>query len=359
MKRIWAAIFLALLIGGGFALWWFLRDTPEKALRDGFAALLGLKTAKSLNLEVSWTDPASRTTTGFGFSGQVDLKSWTRPRALGVLRVGASSAGGQNQTGDIVIESDSLALRPRSVSPELRRYAQSLSNDPSDETFLVVGRDAFLNEKGFPKAIANGENEALKRDAVFVIPALVPVSGLVRGMDEGRQTVKSTFRVDKKSIEPVLLTLVRSWMGDNPTPEEYGWAATAAASLASGRFELTLDAATRQPLFLRGEFDQLDETGKGIRKIAFSLGLSGHGQKVNIGIPEKSKDVTSAAVLKAQQRATLPQAKLRTLPGGATGTNFGAKNTVSTSTGKMINEKETDLFEIYYEEMLRKKNQQY
>jgi len=359
MKRTIAAIFLVLVLGGGFGLWWFLRDTPEKVLRDGFSSLISLKTAKTCSLDVSWTDIAARTTTGFSYSGQIDLKSWTRPRALGAIRIGAGAAEGQNQTGDIVIETDAVALRPRSVSPELRAYAESLSKDPSGETFLVLGRDAVLDDKGFAKAVSNAPGEDLKREAAFVVPALAPIGKLVQGSEAGRPTVTAAFRVDRKSITPVLLALVKVWMGDNLTPDEYGWVETVSPSLSSGNFELTLDKATRLPLRLKGTFGQIDASGVETRKISFKLALEGHNQKVSIGIPDKSKDVTETTILKKQTRAALPQARLRVLPGNATGTGAMKPGAAPTSTGKMIDEKETDLFDKYYEEMVRKKNQQY
>lgn len=359
MKRTLAAIFLVLLLGGGLALWWFMRDTPEKVLRDGFTALLNLKTAKSFSLDTSWTDISGRTTTGFDYTGEIDLKSWIRPRALGAIRLGAATAEGQNQTGDMVVESDAIALRPRSVSQELRSYAESLSKDPTGETFLVVSRDAFLEDRGYVKAISKGTMADLRREAAFLIPTLIPVGGLVQGTEAGHPSVKAVFRIDRKAITPVLISLVKAWMGDNPTPEEYGWVEDASAALASGRFEMTLDKTTRLPLRLKGTFSRLDASGKELTRISFDMELAGHDQKVNIGIPEKAKDVTETVVLKSQPRASLPQAKLRALPAAATSTEALKRGEISTSTGKMIDEKGTDLFDRYYEEMLRKKNQQY
>jgi hypothetical protein len=359
MKRIVAAIFALSVLGGIFGLWWFLHDTPEKVLRDGFIAMLKLKTAKSLALDISWTDVVTRTTTGFAYAGQADLKSWTRPRALGILRLGAATAQGQNQTGDIIVESSALALRPRSVRQELRTYYEKLSNDPTDTVFLVIDRDTFLGNRGFAKAVSDGDTENLKRQASFIIPALVPIGGLTEGTEAGRPSVTASFRIDRKSIQAVLIELIKAWMKDNPTPEEYGWADMASVNLATGRFELTLDKTTRLPLTLKGTFSQLDETGKETRKISFTLAFDGHNQKVDIGIPEKSKDVTQTIIQKVQSRSFLPQAKLRALPGAATTTGAAKHGAISTSTGKMINEKETDLFEKYYEEMMKKKNQLY
>lgn len=355
MKRILIAFFLAIAVGGSILLWWFLRDTPEKALRDGVLGLINLKTAKSFSLEMNWTDLVQRTTTGFSYAGQADVKSWTRPRALGVVRIGAASVETENMTGDLVIEDVTVALRPRSVTPALRSYSESLSKDASGETFLVIDRDALIQWAKFDKAISNAAQDKLKSESAFVIPTLIPTSELKRAKAGSREIISVDFRFDQKSIEPVLLALVKAWMSDNPTPDEYRWAENAAASLAAGQFELTIDKRTRLPLVLKGSFSQLDQAGKGIMKISFNLTLDGHDQKVTIGIPEQNREVTGETVKKEQPRGVLPQAQFRTLPGNATGTGGLGAYDIPTSTGKMIDEKETDLFDKYYEEMLRKK----
>jgi hypothetical protein len=355
MKRILSAIFLVLILGGSVWLWWFLRDTPEKALRNGILGMINLKTAKNLELDLSWTDLERRTTTGFGYAGQADLKSWTRPRALGVIRLGAASAETENMAGDLVVEDVALALRPRSVSSAWRAYAESLSKDATGGTFLVIDRDAFLEWFKFDKAISNAAQEKLKLEAAFFIPTLIPTSGLKASESGSKQTISVSFRVDRVSIEPVLLALVKAWMSDNPTPDEYRWAEAAAASLASGEFELTIDGRTRKPLNIKGTFSQVDAGGKKTRAVSFALSLDGHDQKVEIGIPEQSREVTQETVKREQPKGVLPQAQLRTLPGSATGTGGFKPYDIPTSTGKMIDERETDLFDKYYEEMLRKK----
>lgn len=359
MKRFWAIFFGIIFVGGGFALWWFLRDTPEKALRDGIQGLIGLKTAKLFSLDAARSDMAARTTTGFSLLGQLDLKNPVRPRFLGTLRVGAASTQGQNQTGDLVIEDVALAVRPRSVGPELRATAEKLSGDPTGETFLVMGRDPFLEDNGFAKAISSAEAASLRQEAASILPSLVPLGKLAYGSEDGRPTIIVTFRIDGKSAKPVLLSLIKTWMGDNPTPDEYGWAEAMAADLATGSFELVLDKATRLPKRLSGKLSGLDDRGVEASRYSFTLGIEGYGQKVNIGIPEKAKDISSDVGQAGKQlKGSLPQGKLRSLPQTATGTDALKRTAVTTSTGKMIDETETDLFGKYYEEMLRKKHQQ-
>jgi hypothetical protein len=84
---------------------------------------------------------------------------------------------------------------------------------------------------------------------------------------------------------------------------------------------------------------------------------------VTIAIPAASMDVTDTVLTSRAGNATLPSAALKPLPEAAlaTGVIQGiesgayATGTFSTTTHQFINEKETDLFHIYVDELQRSK----
>ncbi len=356
MKRA-LLIFLAILaIGGVLALWWYLRDTPEKVLRDGMTAIVTAKTAKTFNLDVSWTDYRTRQTSGFSSYSQIDLKDLAKPRSLGVLRLSASDVKGQEQTGDLILEKDAIAMRPRSVKAEWRQLAQELTQDPLGDTFMLVNRDMFLSQQGYEEALARGASEAIRKALSFAVPVFVAAGDITPGTSDGLETLAVPFRADKNSIKPFILSFITAWNSDNPTPKEIAWADSVTEMLAAGKYRIVIAKITREPVEISGEIPQYDAQGHEIKHIKFTLAIGGLNQKVNIGIPEKAKDVTNQTVAKQKLQA-LPQAKLKPLPTG-TSTVDGAKaGQVSTSTPKLINERETDLFNKYYEDMQRKKRQ--
>lgn len=356
MKRA-LLIFLAILaIGGVLALWWFLRDTPDKVLRDGLTALVTAKSARTSNLDVSWTDFRTRQTSGFSSYSQIDLKDLAKPRSLGVLRLAASDVQSQDQTGDLILEKDVIALRPRSVKTEWRQLAQDLTKDPLGDTFLVINRDLFLSQQGYEEALARGGSDAIRKALSFAVPVFVATGKISSGVSEGQETLAVPFKAEKNSIKPFILSFIAAWNNDNPTPKEIAWTDMVTDMLAAGKFRIVITKATRQPLEISGEIPQSDAQGHEIRRIKFTLEIGGLNQKVNIGIPDNAKDVTNQTVAKQRLQA-LPQAKLKPLPSN-TSTVDGAKaGRISTSTPKLINERETDLFNKYYEDLLRKKRQ--
>lgn len=345
------------------ALAWILRDTPEKALQDGLRNLLAAKTVKQAVLEVAWTDPATRVTTGFGAAGQIDLKDLTRPRALGVIRASQGFQGPEEQTADIVIEADRFALRPRSVSLDVRKRYESLVKDPQGIAFAILQRDPYLDGNGLSFLVAHGKTEDL-RTALASFPSVVRVSGpWTTATEDGRRLATVPFTVQGDAMQPFLSSLVQTWVGDTPTPEEIRWMYRETADLSHGAFSLTIDRSSRLPVRLQGEWPVLDDGGKEILRIRAGLDLDGLNQPVSIAIPASAVDVTDTVMKPRVSNATLPSAPLKPLPEArfATGAAYGiesgayATGTFSTTTRQFINEKETDLFHIYVEELQRSK----
>lgn len=362
MKRRFLVSLAFLACAAIAALAWVLRDTPEKALRDGLQNLLAAKTVQRAVFEVAWTDPATRVTTGFGAAGQLDLKDLSRPRALGVIRASRGFLGPEEQTADIVIEEDRIALRPRSVSPDARKRYESLVKDPQGNAFAILQRDPYLDGNRLSILIAHGKSADI-RAALAAFPSVARVAGpWTKESESGRRFVTVPFTVGRDAVEPFIASLVKTWVGDNPTPDEIRWIGRESADLSRGTFSITVDRASRLPVRVQGEWPVLDDDGKEILRIRAGFDLDGLNRPVTIAIPASSVDVTNT-VLKPRAAATLPTAPLKSLPEAAfaTGAAFGiepgasATGTFATTTRQFINEKETDLFHKYLEELQRSK----
>lgn len=360
MKRFLLSFFLVLVFAGGFAAWWFLRDTPDKVLHDGMAGLIGLQTAAIWNLDVGWRGVQSNATTGFTLVSQADLSDLTHPRLLGGLRIGAvGTAQQEDQTGDIVLEKNAVAVRPRSVNADWQALAQRLSGTATGTIFLAVNRDAFLRSVGYGEAIAKGNGADVRSALSSVYPVVVP-SGAVTVTASGLRTFKSVpFRLDKQSVKAFVISLVRAWANADPSADEYAWVDRVTSGIQGGTYVMTIDAATRKPVRVSGAFDAMDDAGAPTGHVTFTLDLDGIGQPVGIGIPGEVKDVTAQTVMHSTT-FTLPSSGNRAEPfaGAASGTGISATGSPDfVHIGNVINEKDIDLFSKYSEELRNKKKQ--
>jgi hypothetical protein len=356
MRRVLLVIAAFLCIGGIILAWWFLRDTPEKVLRDGFGKLLNAKTAASVIAEIAWTDPNTRVTTGFGAAGQLDVKDLGRPRALGVIRL-AEREGRIEETADVIIELDRFAIRPRSVTPESRARYQDLVGDPEGVQFAVIARDPFLNGNNWSQAIAQGETETI-RSTVKSFPSVIAVAGpWKREIDR----ISVPFRIDGEALKPFLSATLQAWANDSPTPQDLVWMNRVATGLARGQFSLTINRQTREPMTLQGEWSDLNEKGEEMLRYRIRFDISGLNRSVNIAIPENAKDITDKLVVPKATGGLRP-ATLRTLPSATTGTGvsagleWNASGTYDLTPGNVVNEDDVDLFHKYLEDLKRQKS---
>lgn len=359
MKRAGLVIFCIILAGGVFFLWWFLRDTPEKALAEGLKNLFAAKTVQSAVIDITWSDPATRVTTGIDLAGQIDLKDLTRPRVLGVVRASEGFLGPDEQTADMVLEADRIALRPRSVPQDVRQRYEALTGDAQDKTFAIIRRDPYLDGHGLSDLIAHKPSDDIRA----LLPSFaetVRVAGpWTKETVGGRQVVTVPFTVDPAAFRPFLVSFVKTWVGDNPTPDELRWIDGLVSDLSRGTFALTVDRSSRLPERLQAEWPLLDADGKETVHVVASILMDGVDKPVAIAIPDGSKDVTDLVLTPRTTTATLPSAALKPLPVSAfaSGTIPGmeegvyATGTYSTATRQFINEKDTDLFHRYMEEI--------
>jgi hypothetical protein len=127
-----------------------------------------------------------------------------------------------------------------------------------------------------------------------------------------------------------------------------------------------MDRRTHIPSSLEGEWPVLDDAGKELRRVRIRFLIDGFDGRVSIGIPEDAKDVAKDVVgIKAAGSSALPSAPLKPLPSAAfaSGSAYGmesgvyATGTYSTTSKQFIDEKETDLYNKYMEELKRSQGQ--
>lgn len=292
MKRALFIVFgvLCALILGFF--WWLLRDTPEKALRDGVRNLMEAQNFEKVALEASWSEPAKGVTKGFDFSGQADVRDLAHPNAQGTLRLGAGLLDGE-QTVDLVLTQDQAALRPRAVSKTWQdKYAQ-LSNDEHGEKFLALQRNAFLEKNGFGHFIAQGSSEEIRS----FLPALIHAVKIDKkwkkySSPDGRPLADIYFTLADPSFKPFLTALTRLWRNAHPAPSDLHWIHRTSAGLAAGAYKISVDLKTRQPVVLSGAWPLLDDNKNELARLKVTLAFRGLNKGALLTMPENSADVS-------------------------------------------------------------------
>lgn len=329
MKRVFLAVFGIVLVSGG-VIWWFLRDTPQKAVRDGLRRLMEVESIALVVGRVAWTNPETRVTTGFDFVGQLDTQDLTRPRALGALRLGEGLAG-EEQIEDIILEKNRLARR---------RGVRS-------GRFTVVNRNAFLKERRHSGLVAGGKTEDVRETLPALIPTVRASESWKKTKAEGNRLVTVPFTLEGNALRPFLIALLRVWHNDALSPDELALIDRASLGLSRGQFQITVRRDTRVPTQLRGEWPLVDIEGKERLRLRFQIDLAGINRRVSIVIP------ADAEVDREKIAPRLPQPALPSSPSASGTLSFPI--TLPDKAIRMINEKDVDLFHKYLEEMKRKK----
>lgn len=355
MKRIAFVLLCIILVAGAAAGWWVFRDTPEKVLRDGFMRMLTAKTFGSVVLDVAWTDPSTRVTTGFGAAGRMSTADLTRPEFLGVVRTGEGLLG-KETAANLIVSQDAIALHPREVTEELTNRYQSLIAGATGTPFILLDRNVFLERGNYRNAVPKGKDADVRAILALASPVIVPTGAWTKEGDTS--AVSIPFRVEREALKPFLSALVRSWKGTDPTVDDLGWINRMTEDLSRGTFWLTVDRSTREPLVLRAAWPRLNDRGVETLRLRIRLDLEGRNVPVEIGLPTHGIDVTAAVYPPTDP--SLPRAGTRiggTLPTSGSGTSTGLRaGTLETPTRRLIDEQRTDLFNTYIEDLRRSRN---
>lgn len=343
MKRVLLVLLLVLVVGGGGAAWFILRDTPDKVLQDGARALMTLQSADSFSAEISLTDLTARTTSGYSLEGQIDASDLTRVSGLGVVRVGAKTQQGQDETLDIVVASSTIAFRPNDVTAEHREQYAKHAGSPTSTAFLLFGRDAFLEKFGYAGLVAKGASQDVRATFQFLLPLLASDGALQRTDLNGKPVVTAGFRFNRNELRAFLIALVKSWTGKSPTPDEYAWVERTAGGLSRGEWTISIHRGTRTPVQITGSFPLIDDYNIEKQRVRFTMNLAGLNLPVDISSPGDVVDVT--ATIRTADLSALPGSESRIVPSG-----FVPSPVITESQKKQI-----DLFSKYQEEIRRKK----
>jgi len=368
MKRTLLVILGIVLVAIIATLWWFFRDTSEKVLRDGLRNLMAAESVEEISAELSWTDLNSRVTKGINFIGQMDSKDLTRPQVLGVFELGEGVVKGE-QVADLIVTQNKIALRPRRVTTEYMTRYQDLVDDPDSASFAEFLRDNWLDEKDFGHFIAQGKSKDI-RDSLPAFMQVVQVAGKWEKKKEiflGREKVSAQyvtvpFRISGSVLEPFLVSILRVWHGDNPSPTDLKWIERTGAGIDSGLFKLTIDKKTRVPVLLSGEWLVLDDDGNELHRVRIAFEFQGVNKPVNILIPQNAVDVTAAVLKKPVPGASLPNSLERAPAGsGTAGTPAlpsGADQSIifNTTDREYIDVENIDLWHKYMEDLKKKKD---
>lgn len=350
MKRIIFFLFTTIFVVCGGLILILTSDTPEKVLHDGLTKLIEMKSAGTMKLDVSWTSEKTKSTTGFTYTGAVDIQNILSPNISGVVRIGANTTGLEDQTGDIVAVQEYIAVRPRSVGPEWRAKYEKLAGVSTTKPYVRFERSTFFEALGYEQATTESTNEDIRKALAFIYPLAIPQGPLLEAKSSIGPLKIVNFKIDRSGVNAFMYNMLKTWHGRAPTAEELGTIDRVFQAAATATFRIAITKDTRIPVELQGDFPYVDSFGKLTPlTVHFTLGLQGLNQMQDILMPPSSID--AAIGLKgAQASITLPSAHV------STSTAFQLQNSETQQTfGQIVNEARIDVYEKYLD-TLKKKN---
>ncbi len=352
MKRILFFLLAALLVVGGGLAYILLSDSPDKVLKDGLTNLVGLTGAGTLQLDVSWTNAKTKSTTGFTYKGPVDLRDPIQPNISGLIRVGAGAGklGPEDQTGDLVAVKDYVALRPRSVGPELRAAYIGLAGITSTKPYVRFEREAFLESLEADNLITETKGEDVRKAFAFIVPLALPQGGLIQTQSATLGPLEVVyFKIDRSGISPFVYNLLKVWYGRAPTAEELGLIDRLVQGAGSATFRLAVTKKTHVPVELVADFPYVDRDNKPTPITVHAvLSLGDVGQIQSIVLPSGTVDA-NIGMTGAQANITLPSAGTST--NATTSTDLGTER----SFGQMVGGAKIDLYQNYIDTLKKRR----
>jgi len=297
MRRILLIVVPLILIAAG--VWWFfLRLTPEKALKTAFINLSKAETVK--NLRVSTLDVVQGPG-GEGlvlgkqlkFSGSVDLRDPSRIRALGTVGYSETGREADLQYAEAVLTDDRAAFKLMDVSEPVEQWFAEHSGTSTEDRWFDFDRNTLLEKKLSPEWVAVGDGSDL-RSAIREIGLdawAVPKEGIIEDYN-GRRVM--TIRPDPQeySIERGFVSLMAAWFLRDPTDMEIHSASQAVKSINEGDWSVIIDIETEQFLLIQGVLPLFDEDDNAYGRRNVEVWMSGFNVPVAIEAPEGAVDMT-------------------------------------------------------------------
>lgn len=294
MKRVLFLV-LAMIVAAGLATTlWFSRDTPQSVLHKGFRRLFAAKTFSSTVLDVAWTKPSTRVTTGIGLSGQLDMHDSAHPRFIGIVSSGEGLFGPE-QTADVIFDGSRLAIRPHAVTAASSEAFIKMTGATSTGLFAVLDLASVAQSKGYA---LTGKGSSTTTQAVLAsFPSLLQPANewIVEGEGDGK-IVTVPFQLDRNALRPFFIGLYAAETGANPDAKALVGIDQATEQLLRGTYLLTVDRRTGEPLTLKATWPILDADGKETLRIRIRLDVRGINKPVSISIPDNAIDITAKLV---------------------------------------------------------------
>lgn len=320
MKRILVLfLFIAIVVGSIYA-WMVLRPRPSNLLKTSLRHLIH-STVLPVQGSLQW-ESADETQQNFKFTGwtsyagTVDLRDLSLIRGNGMMGYSSSPNASDFETANIVLTQDRIAFQEKQFKTERSEWIRSfvVTSTPTDAWF-TINRQTFLKELGYPKAIAKGKGEDLRKilDQMEIQKWLVIISSSEQ-LYVGREYMSIRVRVKEDEFFSGLLSLISAWNAEKPSSQDIVWAKSIARNVAHGEWELMIDEGAGDIVSLTGKWQNVDsqETilGRATLSLVFGYGLSGKIPTATIS--KDAIDITSA--LYTKKKGELPSSGERKLP---------------------------------------------
>lgn len=296
-------VFLLVLLGLiGAAVWWFfIRVTPERALRSAFRNLPRIQTVKVMQASTYWDLLASSgqgfvLDTWLSYAGSLDVRDPTHARAKGVIGYSETGSKEDFQTADVVLTDAYVSFKLRNAGASTISWLADAASTSTEDTWFQFKRNVLFEEEGLASFIAVGDGIDVRRALESIEPETWarPSSANTYVAQDGSRRMDMTLQLNEDAIRTDILSFSSAWFLRDPEPEYVDWASRTAAGLARGQWYATIDLKTKQFRKVRGYWPLVRNHGNIVGHVTVELEMSRFNQAFDINDPEGAIDVTAS-----------------------------------------------------------------
>ena len=299
MRGVIILLILVLCIGGG-AIWWFLiRVTPEDAFLRAMQQIPQTTSVQQIQGTLFW-DRISPTGQGFAlenwlsFAGSADISDPTHPLVSGVAGISKTASTKDLDTLDVVLTKTDIAFKLKEAHEGMRFWAAwaTSTTDPM-QTWIKLSRDTVLEKQAFNAWISTAKPEVVRTaiNAASIAQWGKPVSQRVVTA-QGRSVIEQQVKLDARTIENGLVTMLTAWNGRNLNADELDWAHRSAIGAAQWTWAVTIDQRTYHLIGIQGSWALVDNSNHDTGHVTLSLSIGSYGGTVAVTIPSNAVDST-------------------------------------------------------------------
>ncbi len=297
MRRILLIVVPLILIAAG--VWWFfLRLTPEKALKAAFENFSRVETIKNVRI-TTWDVLKESGGQGLilgkrlSFSGSLNMSDPSRVMATGTIGYSKTGKIEDMEIAQTALSADRAAFKLVNVRGGTEEWFAENSGTSTEDRWFDFDRNTLLEKKLSPEWVAVGDGSDL-RSAIREIGLdawAVPKEGIIEDYN-GRRVM--TIRPDPQeySIERGFVSLMAAWFLRDPTDMEIHSASQAVKSINEGDWSVIIDIETEQFLLIQGVLPLFDEDDNAYGRRNVEVWMSGFNVPVAIEAPEGAVDMT-------------------------------------------------------------------